>query len=79
MNVMLKSFQLVKRQRLINMNQNIGEIGTHDVLLTRKDLGLRQPGDLGVLRGVILGFSEEARTRGFAPLTLVRFAFIVCN
>jgi hypothetical protein len=35
----------------------------------------RQPGDLGVLRGVIGGFSEEARTRGFAPLTFVRFAF----
>jgi len=36
---------------------------------------MRQPGDLGVLRGVNDGFSEEARTRGFAPLTLVRFAF----
>ena len=36
----------------------------------------RQPGGLGVLRGVIRGFSEEARTRGFASLTLVRFAFI---
>ena len=39
-------------------------------------MGLRQPGDLGVLREVIAGFSEEARTRGFASLTLVRFAFI---
>jgi len=28
-----------------------------------------------VLRGVIDGFSEEARTRDFASLTLVRFAF----
>ncbi len=31
-----------------------------------------------VLRGVIRGFSEEARTRGIASLTLVRFAFINC-
>jgi hypothetical protein len=37
---------------------------------------IRQPGDLGVLRGVIDGFSEEARTRGIASLTLVRFAFV---
>jgi hypothetical protein len=36
----------------------------------------RQPGDLGVLRGVFDGFSEEARTRGFASLTLVSFAFL---
>ena len=28
-----------------------------------------------VLRGVIVGFSEEARTRGFASLILTRFAF----
>ncbi len=33
-----------------------------------------QPGDPGVLQGAILGFSEEARARGFASLTLVRFA-----
>ena len=39
----------------------------------------RQPGDLGVLRGVIDGFSEEARTRDFASLTLVRFAFFECD
>ena len=32
-----------------------------------------------VLRGVIDGFSEEARTRDFASLTLVRFAFVGCN
>ena len=36
----------------------------------------RQPGDLEVLRGVIDGFSEEARTRGIASLALARFAFI---
>ena len=39
----------------------------------------RQPGDLGVLRGVIHGFSEEARTLGFASLTFVRFAFVGCT
>jgi len=38
-----------------------------------------QPGDLGVLRGVVEGFSEEARTRSFASLTLVRYAFISCD
>jgi hypothetical protein len=32
-----------------------------------------------VLRGVIHGFSEEARTRDFASLTLVRFAFVECS
>jgi hypothetical protein len=36
----------------------------------------RQPGDLGVLREVILGFSQEARTRGFASLSFLRFAFV---
>jgi hypothetical protein len=35
---------------------------------------VRQPGDLGVLQTNVL---EEARTRGFASLTLVRFAFYV--
>ena len=35
-----------------------------------------QPGCLGVLRGVGDGFSEEARTRGVASLTFVRFAFV---
>ncbi len=34
----------------------------------------RQPGDLGVLRGVADGVAEEARIRGFAPLSLDRFA-----
>ncbi len=38
---------------------------------------LRQPGDLGVLRGVIRGFSEEARTRGFPSLSLGGFGFVV--
>jgi len=33
----------------------------------------RQPGGLGVLRGV----AEEARIRGFASLSLGRFAFLV--
>ena len=37
---------------------------------------LRQPGNLGVLRELVYGFSEEARTRGFASLTFVRFAFV---
>ncbi len=37
----------------------------------------RQLGDLGVLRGVILGFSEEARTRGFPSPSLDGFGFIV--
>ncbi len=33
----------------------------------------RQPGDLGVLRTNV---AEEARTRGFASLSFLRFAFI---
>ncbi len=37
----------------------------------------RQPGDLGVLRGVIHGFSEEARTRGFPSPPFGGFGFIV--
>jgi hypothetical protein len=37
---------------------------------------LRQPGDLGVLRGVAGGVAEEARTRGFASQALAGFAFI---
>ena len=36
-----------------------------------------QPGDLGVLREVILGFSEEARTRGFPPPPFDGFGFFV--
>ena len=36
----------------------------------------RQLGGLGVLREVVHGFSEEARTRGFASLTFVRLAFV---
>jgi hypothetical protein len=34
-----------------------------------------QPGDLGVLEGVAGGVWKEARTRGFASLSLGRFAF----
>ncbi len=41
-----------------------------------KVIELRQPGDLGVLRGVILGFSEEARTRGFPSPSLGGFGFV---
>ncbi len=37
----------------------------------------RQPGGLRVLRGVILGFSEEARTRGFPFPSFGGFGFIV--
>jgi len=37
----------------------------------------RQLGGLGVLRGVILGFSEEARTRGFPSPSFGGFGFIV--
>ena len=37
---------------------------------------LQQPGDLGVLRGVILGFSEEARTRGFPSPPFGGFGFL---
>jgi hypothetical protein len=35
-----------------------------------------QLGGLGILREVIYGFSEEARIRSFASLTLVGFAFV---
>ena len=35
----------------------------------------RQPGNLGVPRGVVAGVAEEARTRGIASLTFARFAF----
>jgi hypothetical protein len=58
------------------MNNDISKISTHDVLLTRKNLGLRRPGDLGVLREVFHGFSEEARTRGIASPALAGFAFV---
>ena len=37
----------------------------------------RQPGDLGVLRGVFRGFSEEARTRGFPSPSLGGFGNII--
>ena len=36
---------------------------------------LRQPGDLGVLREVFHGFSEEARTRGFPSPSFGGFGF----
>jgi hypothetical protein len=36
----------------------------------------RQPGDLRVLRGVIRGFSEEARTRGFPSPPFGGFGYI---
>ncbi len=42
-------------------------------------LMIRQPGDLGVLRGVAEGVAEEARTRGFASPALAGFAFIDAN
>ncbi len=35
----------------------------------------RQPGDLGVLREVFHGFSEEARTRGFPSPPFGGFGF----
>ena len=46
--------------------------------MTRIDYG-RQPGGLGVLRGVAEGVAEEVRTRGFAPLGFPRFAFVVAE
>ena len=36
---------------------------------------LRQLGDLRVLRGVVGGVADEARTRGFPSLPLDRFGF----
>ena len=47
---------------------------SHDLPLLK--LIERQPGDLGVLREVDLGFREEARIRGFASLPFARFAFV---
>jgi len=37
---------------------------------------LRQPGDLGIHRGVTGGVAEEARIRGFASPAFAGFAFI---
>ena len=37
---------------------------------------LGSPAILGSFGESFYGFSEEARTRGFASLTLVRFAFV---
>ena len=45
-------------------------------MITPVSRALRQPGYLGVLRGVAGGVAEEARTRGFASLSFLRFAFI---
>ncbi|VUX54872.1 protein of unknown function [uncultured Woeseiaceae bacterium] len=45
------------------------------IIFPRRDCW--QLGDLGVLRGVILGFSEEARTRGFPSPSFGGFGFIV--
>ena len=42
-------------------------------------LSYRQPGGLGVLREVFLGFSEEARTRGFPSPPFGGFGFIGAN
>ena len=39
---------------------------------------LRQLGRLGVLRGAVRGFSEEAKTRGFPSPSLGEFGFIGC-
>jgi hypothetical protein len=47
-----------------------------DLPTTNAIAQVRQPGDLGVLREVNNGFSEEARTRDFASLALARFAFV---
>ncbi len=38
---------------------------------------IRQPGDLGNLRGAFRGFSEEARTRGIPSPSFGGFGFIV--
>ena len=38
-------------------------------------VAIRQLGDLGVLRGVIRGFSEEVKTRGFPSPSLGGFGF----
>ncbi len=43
------------------------------------EYNFRQPGDLGVLREVFRGFSEEARTRGIASPALAGFAFVANN
>lgn len=44
-------------------------------LLSNSRSECRQPGGLGVLRGVAEGVAEEARTRGFASLAFASFAF----
>ncbi len=37
---------------------------------------MRQHGGLGILRGVVYGFSEEARTRGFPSPSFDGFGFV---
>ena len=44
------------------------------IVLSESAGGSRQPGILGVLRGVAECVAEEARTRGFASLAFARFA-----
>ena len=48
----------------------------HGAPLVLINISHPQPGDLGVLRGDIHFFSEEARTRGFASLVLASYAFV---
>ncbi len=45
------------------------------MIIPPKEL-VRQPGDLGVLRGVIEAVAEEARTRGLPSPSLAGFGFI---
>ena len=59
--------------------EKTNRVGLNIVLYPLVAKKLRQSGGLGILRGVIHGFSEEARTRDVASLTFVRFAFIGCN
>ncbi len=40
-------------------------------------VAIRQLSDLGVLRGVVRGFSEEAMTRGFPSPLFGGFGFVV--
>ena len=61
------------------VTQSIGNSFFMDFSRLELNDRLWQPGDLGVLREVIDGFSEEARTRGFASLSFLRFAFVGCN
>ncbi len=44
-----------------------------------KILAQGQLGDLGVLQGVVRGFSEEARIRGFPSPSFGGFGFVRCD